>query len=220
VGGNADDALALIRSNNLGDYFTTDAPLTTARPISYTVRNLADNSIASVSETTNYNLEQCVPESVPLAGAVYTLRYTKVKVIDLPFIDVPYPYHYLDPLDIEMRWDAKVETPLGTSTATKFNVTVLNPYAKAMKEGETYNLPNNATTDLQIHFDGTDYIRLTGMIQDADVYPTSGADDLPFYREFRYPSKPINFTESYVDAKDSWGNTVRVFFTFQKTGDL
>jgi hypothetical protein len=59
VGGDASDALAVIRSGDLKDYFKTDAPLTTAKPISYTVRNLGDNSIAKVSETTEYNIKEC-----------------------------------------------------------------------------------------------------------------------------------------------------------------
>jgi hypothetical protein len=59
VGGDASDALAIIRSGDLKDYFKTDAPLTTAKPISYTVRNLGDNSIAKVSETTEYNIKEC-----------------------------------------------------------------------------------------------------------------------------------------------------------------
>jgi hypothetical protein len=59
VGGDASDALAIIRSGDLKDYFKTDAPLTTAKPISYTVRNLGDNSIAKVSETTEYNVKEC-----------------------------------------------------------------------------------------------------------------------------------------------------------------
>jgi hypothetical protein len=59
IGGDASDALAVIRSGDLKEYFKTDAPLTTAKPISYTVRNLGDNSIAKVSETTEYNIKEC-----------------------------------------------------------------------------------------------------------------------------------------------------------------
>jgi Thiol-activated cytolysin len=59
IGGDASDALAVIRSGDLKEYFKTDAPLATAKPISYTVRNLGDNSIAKVSETTEYNIKEC-----------------------------------------------------------------------------------------------------------------------------------------------------------------
>jgi hypothetical protein len=59
IGGDASDALGVIRSGDLKDYFKTDAALTTAKPISYTVRNLGDNSLAKVSETTEYNIKEC-----------------------------------------------------------------------------------------------------------------------------------------------------------------
>jgi hypothetical protein len=80
--------------------------------------------------------------------------------------------------------------------------------------------PANSATDRAIHFDGRDYIRLWGQIRDWDA--ASAADVLPFSREFRFPAKPINGNggEGYVDAKDSSGNTVRVYFTIEKTGEL
>jgi len=66
VGGEGRNATELIRSGELANYFTEDAALTSARPISYTVRNLGDNSIARVSETTEYNLKEC--EAIPTTG--------------------------------------------------------------------------------------------------------------------------------------------------------
>lgn len=61
VGGDAQAALDFLRSGNLGEFFKDDAPLTTAVPLSYTLRNLGDNSIATVSETTSYDLMECAP---------------------------------------------------------------------------------------------------------------------------------------------------------------
>ncbi|HKC39336.1 MAG TPA: thiol-activated cytolysin family protein, partial [Gemmatimonadales bacterium] len=66
VGGEGRNATALIRSGQLADYFNEEAALTSARPISYTVRNLGDNSIARVSETTQYNLKECT--AIPSTG--------------------------------------------------------------------------------------------------------------------------------------------------------
>lgn len=57
IGGDANLALSFIKSGQLGDFFTSDSPLTTAVPISYTLRNLS-NEIARVSETVNYTIEQ------------------------------------------------------------------------------------------------------------------------------------------------------------------
>ncbi|MEZ4703177.1 MAG: thiol-activated cytolysin family protein [Rhodothermales bacterium] len=59
LGGNAEATLAVIRSGNWADYFTDNAPLSSASPLSYTFRNLGDGSIASVSETTEYNVKTC-----------------------------------------------------------------------------------------------------------------------------------------------------------------
>jgi hypothetical protein len=59
VGGDAQAALDFLRTGNLGEFFKDDAPLTTAVPLSYTLRNLGDNSVAKVSETTAYDLVEC-----------------------------------------------------------------------------------------------------------------------------------------------------------------
>ena len=60
VGGEGRNATALIQNGQLRDYFNEESALTSARPISYTVRNLGDNSIARVSETTEYNIVECM----------------------------------------------------------------------------------------------------------------------------------------------------------------
>ncbi len=59
LGGNADATLAMIRSGDWSQYFSQNAPLSSAEPISYTFRNLSDGSIASVTEATEYNLKTC-----------------------------------------------------------------------------------------------------------------------------------------------------------------
>ncbi len=64
IGGHAQAAIDLIRTGQLGEYFKEDAPLTTARPISYVLRNLGDNTIAKVSETTEYAIRECSPGGV------------------------------------------------------------------------------------------------------------------------------------------------------------
>ncbi|HET6462187.1 MAG TPA: thiol-activated cytolysin family protein [Candidatus Krumholzibacteria bacterium] len=222
VGGDAGAALALIRNNELGAYFEKDAPLTSARPISYTVRNLGDNSIASVSETTNYNLQQCLPQDLPVTGAKYTINFTKVKVLDLPYIDgwSPPPN---DALDIELAWTIYVETIADGVVKVSESAHLFDA---ELREGDTYVLPANSATNRAIHTDGRDYIRLWGEMRDFDV--TSAVDKLPFARTFRYPSNRVEAVvpagkssgEGYVDAKDSSGNTVRLYFTMQKTEEL
>lgn len=59
VGGDAANAEAMIRSGDWRSYFQRDTPLSSATPLSYTLRNLADGKIAVVSETARYNITQC-----------------------------------------------------------------------------------------------------------------------------------------------------------------
>ena len=58
IGGDANLALGYLRTGQLGEFFKENAPLTTAVPLSYTLRNLGDNEIAKVSETTAYDMVQ------------------------------------------------------------------------------------------------------------------------------------------------------------------
>ena len=64
VGGESSHALEAIRTGNLDDYFASEAALTSAEPLSYTLRNLADNSVALVSETTTYDIVECSTDIV------------------------------------------------------------------------------------------------------------------------------------------------------------
>ncbi|MCA1803442.1 MAG: thiol-activated cytolysin family protein [Rhodothermaceae bacterium] len=59
IGGDAEATLSMIRSGDWSQYFTNNAPLSSAAPMSYTFRNLGDGSIASVTETTEYNIRSC-----------------------------------------------------------------------------------------------------------------------------------------------------------------
>jgi len=63
IGGNAQTALNFLRTGQLGKFFRTEAPLTTAVPISYTLLSLVDNSIAKVSKTAEYNMVENAPIS-------------------------------------------------------------------------------------------------------------------------------------------------------------
>jgi thiol-activated cytolysin/VCBS repeat protein len=63
LGGDAQATLNVIRSGDWSHYFTDNAPLSSAAPLSYTFRNLGDGSIASVTEATNYNLKTCAAQA-------------------------------------------------------------------------------------------------------------------------------------------------------------
>ena len=68
LGGEGRNASALIQSGQLAEYFEEEPALTSARPISYVVRNLGDNSIARVSETSTYDLRECT--ALPATGSM------------------------------------------------------------------------------------------------------------------------------------------------------
>lgn len=71
LGGDSAATMEMIHSGDWKQYFTQGpAPLTTAYPISYTLRNLGDGSIAQVSETTNYDIRQCTLLGADFSGFV------------------------------------------------------------------------------------------------------------------------------------------------------
>ncbi|HWR84179.1 MAG TPA: thiol-activated cytolysin family protein [Candidatus Deferrimicrobium sp.] len=59
IGGDPQGVMSLLRSGQLKDYFTTDDPITTAEPLAYALCNLADGSLAQVSEMTSYSIKEC-----------------------------------------------------------------------------------------------------------------------------------------------------------------
>lgn len=80
-GGDAQDILDVIRSGDWSQYFTDEAPLSTASPLSYTFRNLSDGSIASVTEATSYNIREC--QAIPATPG--TFAYLDPQVETAPF---------------------------------------------------------------------------------------------------------------------------------------
>ena len=60
----------MIASGDWRQYFTENAPLTSAYPISYTFRNLRDGSIAKVSESTEYNIKECSLKGTAFSGFI------------------------------------------------------------------------------------------------------------------------------------------------------
>lgn len=64
IGGEGQNVIDMIRDGELSSYFTTDAPLTSAKPLSYQLNFLGNNSIAKISETTEYDLRTCNEKAV------------------------------------------------------------------------------------------------------------------------------------------------------------
>jgi len=82
IGGNADATIKMIRSGDWSQYFTDNAPLSSAAPLSYTFRNLGDNSIAKVSETTNYNVRTCTARQA--TPGTFDLRNAQDLTMPIP----------------------------------------------------------------------------------------------------------------------------------------
>ncbi len=61
VGGDAQATLDVIRSGDWRAFFATTSSLSSATPLSYTFRSLADGTVARVSETTTYDRTVCDP---------------------------------------------------------------------------------------------------------------------------------------------------------------
>ena len=82
LGGDAEATLAMIRSGDWSAYFSQNAPLSSAEPLSYTFRNLSDGSIASVTEATEYNLKTC--EERPASPGSFEFRALVSSSLGLP----------------------------------------------------------------------------------------------------------------------------------------
>lgn len=61
MGGGAEATLDVIRSGDWRAYFAAPSPLSSATPLSYTFRSLADGTVALVTETASYGRTECNP---------------------------------------------------------------------------------------------------------------------------------------------------------------
>ncbi|MEO0472258.1 MAG: FG-GAP-like repeat-containing protein, partial [Bacteroidota bacterium] len=84
LGGDADATISMIKSGNWKDYFTNTAPLTSAAPLSYTLRNLGDGSIANITETDEFSISECT-EKVGVPGVFDFLPATNYSLGDISF---------------------------------------------------------------------------------------------------------------------------------------
>ena len=80
VGGSAANAEALINTGDPSKFFDSNPAISTGVPISYVVRNLSDNSIAGVSQTTDYAVKTC--EATATNGANYYVVDNQATAID------------------------------------------------------------------------------------------------------------------------------------------
>lgn len=85
LGGNDSATVAMIRTGDWRQYFTSTAALNTAAPISYTFRNLGDGSIAKVTEATDYTIKTCAETSTLPAQFTFQPQQVVAAPINTPF---------------------------------------------------------------------------------------------------------------------------------------
>jgi len=161
VGGEGRNALALIQTGQLGSYFSEDAALTSARPISYTIRNLSDNSIAKVSETTRYDLRSCAAR--PTTGTL------KIDVTpNSATVDVTGPSGYRNPIDKATGDQLLTELQPGG-----YSITLTTPEGSISRDTTVV-----AGETTEVHMALTDPIGAVYKVELVDfnwLHPTSGS---------------------------------------------
>lgn len=224
VGGDAEYALGLIRTNDLSEYFSSDTALTSARAISYTVRNLADNTIAKVSETTQYDLREYTPVDAVATGATYRIRLYRVRGEEFPLIDPPGLVPIWDMFNAEIYYTFDIFDATGRQLALEYESALGHLYAERLSEGENFNLVNTsgapaAWITVRAHFDGRDQVRILGDFWDYDDLDPN--DRLATYDlNYRWPTNPLPVGSHQTVRGDAYGNKVRLYWEVQKLEDL
>lgn len=203
VGGVDDGVEGLITSGRLGDYFAANAPLTSARPLSYTVRNLADNSIAKVSETTEYAINNCSPANRTPTGARYAFTIDKLRNTANGcdgFVD-PSP---------EIYYSFVLHRDSGNSTVASRSS---SNYVQLDLGGE--DTINSTVRYVNKYADGRGTFRLTGTAWD---YDSIGADEVIGSWDQSWAYGTGNGQRFYT--RSGAGCSVRLYVTINKVEDL
>lgn len=203
VGGVDDGVEGLITSGNLDEYFAADAPLTAARPLSYTVRNLADNSIAMVSETTEYAINSCTPASRTPTGAQYALTIDKIRVIELGCDGILGP-------QIELYYNFVLHRDSGNTTLANRSS---NNWVRLGVGGEV--AINSTARNTNLYADGRGTMRVTGTAWDQD---DASSDEVVGTWDLNWGYGTSNGQRYYT--RSAGGCKVRVYVTINKVKDL
>jgi hypothetical protein len=205
VGGEGRNALALLQSGQLSEYFAEDAALTSARPISYTVRNLSDNSIARVSETTEYMLTECTETETAPTGARYRVQLDSIKITQLgcdgflsPSPEVYYTF-----------WVGTV-AGMGDPVASRSSSNTVT-----LDENRIYDI-NARSRNVDVYWNGRGFIQVRGQVFDED---SNSANELIGDFSMRYSGTGVPVGTRTVRRSGS-GCGVELSYTIQKVGDL
>lgn len=172
-GGDESNIEALIRTGELGSYFSGDTKLSSMRPISFEVRRLADNEKADIVRTTEYAVKKCdyVGKTVPPVGEVVKVLFDRVRV----------PADCdggIDPGDIYGRFDVIYKDRNTGGNVTRRVVTIGHKGStKKVASGNSFNLGIYQTGNTTFSRYYGDTFRISGQLMDADS-GANGADDL------------------------------------------
>lgn len=205
VGGDAQSALALLREGNLGAFFASDSPLTAAKPISYTVRNLADNSIAQVAETTRYNITECSLIPQDPTGAQYTVKLESiiVSVVDCDPFTAPSP-------EVYYTFYVGTNGSLGNAVASRSSSNTI-----VLEEGVRHALGAQTRT-VNLYKDGRGNFKIFGDVYDQDL----NTDDHIGHWDFTYDYDDVPVGVNRRWTRSGAGCSVQLFATITKVGDL
>lgn len=203
VGGNDQGVANLIRTGQLGSYFDADLALTEARPLSYTVRNVGDNSIATVSETTNYNLKQCTTGAATPTGARYKITLDKLEHVSNGCDGLISP-------DPELFYSFSLTTSSGTSVIASTS----GPSAPTVSPGGSLTIAS-APRYVDLYADGRGQMRITGNAWD---YDSGSSNELVGSWDLSWGYGTSNGQRYYT--RSGSGCTERLYLTITKDSDL
>ncbi len=203
VGGNDEGVENLIRTGQLGTYFDATLSLTEARPLSYTVRHLGTNDIATVSETTTYNLKECTSSDRPVTGARYKLQLNRLYVVSdgcdpitAPAPEVYYSFSYTDDSGTHL---------IASRSASD---------AKKVEEGDSLYIRSEDYVDM--YKDGRGSIEINGWARDSDINTN---DSLGTWSGLRYGYGTTN-GERYFTRSGAGKCRTRLYLTITRGEDL
>lgn len=202
VGGDAQGVDALLREGRLAEYFDTEAALTTARPIAYTLRNLANNDAAMVSETTRYSVLECTPVLAEVTGGRY--RVTLLRL-----------YLVADGCDGAFNPSPEVYFDFDYDAGAGFQAFAARSSGNAATLAEGSSLPINVAREVDLHFDHRDRVRILGYAWDYDT--DSAAEQMGSW-DLSY-SAPISNGTRYF-TRSGGGCSIRLYLDIQRIGDL
>ena len=197
IGGDQDAALGYLRTGELATFFAQDAPLTSAVPLSFTVRDLQTNEKALVSETTNYNIKTCTEIIAPPIGVNY-----RVRLDSLVFANTDCDGAFDD--DIEAYWSIVGNSPARSDRSSG------SPYTA--NSGGVLSITTVWSNWVPVLYNGSGAITIVGSLTDYDS--SSGDDLIGSWNISRNTSNIVPGT--FTASSSNGGCTVRLVYTIQQ----